>query len=121
MKRLTIFLSIFMLSCFFGSRRLDPNQSTLHITNRSGGVVRIFANDGFRYPLGRAWPGESCMLPRIVSARNISFGIQHLAQREVWMQGPLINVPGRSWRMVINQPHMAAIDMTAVVPGERCK
>jgi len=120
MKKLIIALTIFLLACTgFGSS--GPDHSTLFIQNNSGHTVRIFVDDGFRYPLGRAWPGSTCFTPRTVSSSNIRFGIQHQGAREVWQQEFMINHIGVGWVLEIHQPSQAIFDMLALTIGERCK
>ena len=81
----------------------------------------MFADDGFRYLVGRAYPGVSCLRPRIVSVDVIMFGIQHQHEPEVWMIGPLANDLGIGWAMEINQPSQAQYDMERVFESERCR
>jgi len=119
-SRFTLCLSIILLSCVSG-RSFDPDYNTLHIINNSGGVVRIMADDGFSYSLGRAWPGSTCLLPRLVSTRGIRFGIQHLGQPEHWMQYSLFNGHGVGWVLEINQSSQVVYDLLDVKVGERCQ
>jgi len=122
MKQLIVPLVVLLMGCgTFSNNGTNVNQNTLEIFNSSGGVVRIFANDGLRYSLGRAYPGRTCLKLRVVSSNNIAFGFQHLADDEVWMPTMLPSGLGVGWSIVINTPSMAHYDILGVLPAERCE
>ena len=118
MKRLLISLVIVLFGCVAGMTSTRP-YNTLNVINRSGGVVRVFADDGTSYRLGRAWPGKSCMRLR-PTPNNVRFGIMHQQRGAVWMQHILVNKENIGWLLEINQPELAVYDMLNIMPSRLC-
>lgn len=121
MKRLIIALTVALLGCGTLGSGSGDYYNTLQVYNSSGDVVRVFANDGIRYSLGRAYPGPTCMRLRVVSSQTVRFGIQHRGDLEVWQPTPFANDIGLGWTLEIQQPSQAYYDILGILPAPRCR
>ena len=69
--------------------------------------------------LGRAYPGESCLIVHAPVGR-IHFGVRHPNRQTEWTQASFSGWVGSGWRVQVNTPNMIVFDMLALSVAEPC-